>query len=399
MVNPHFSQLSSSYLFPRMQKEIDLHKESTEKSILHLGIGDIAEPIVPTVIDAMVEATKEMGKKDTFKGYPPSLGYMPLRKAIAENDYAKEKIHPEEIFISDGAKCDLSHLQELFSSDATVAVGNPSYPVYADTSILYGRAKGKREDGTYHGLSYLPMIKENNFQARPPKNHSDFVYLCSPNNPTGSSLSREILEKWLDYANKHECTLIYDGAYSAFIQSDAPKSIYEIEGAKKRAIEVRSFSKSAGFTNLRCSYTVIPKELQVKGQFLHPLWKRRMETRFNGVSYPIQMAALSTFSVQGKKEISAQIQRYQQRAKKLYTGLLHLGFEVYGGFDAPYVWCKTNGLSSWNFFLLLLTKANVVSTPGSGFGSLGENYVRFSAFQTEEIIAKALTNIKKACNT
>lgn len=395
-VNSHFQKLSAHYLFPRIEKQACLLKEKNpEAELINLGIGDVTLPLVPSVVSALCESAQEMGQKNSFKGYGPSQGYLFLRELIAKNDYAN-LIDPEEVFISDGAKCDTANIQEIFDSRSRIAIANPAYPVYVDTTVIGGRSSHEQADGTYEGIIYLPCTEENGFLAHPPKEHADLVYLCSPNNPTGVALTRKVLEEWVDYAKKEKAVLLFDAAYCSYITSDAPRSIYEIPGAKEVAIEFRSLSKNAGFTGLRCSFLVIPKVLQLQGHSLHAIWKRRTDTKFGGVSYIIQKAAAAVYSPQGKKEIQTQIDIYKKRTHLLLQGLKDIGMTVYGGKDAPYLWCKTpRNLSSWEFFDLLLHKAHIIAVPGKGFGPCGEGYVRFSCFGEEKNLQEALSRLRK----
>ncbi len=395
-LNHHYQKLAGNYLFPEIDKRVEaLKKKEPKASLLNLGVGDVTAPLSPTVIAALIAASKEMGDLKTFRGYGPSEGYLFLREAIAKNDYTD--ISPDEIFISDGANTDIANLQEIFSIDNRIAIPDPSYPVYVDTNVMAGRTRSLLKTGRYGGIVYLPCIAENGFQPQPPNVHADLIYLCSPNNPTGIAMDRELLARWIKYAKEHEAVLLFDGAYEAFITSGAPRSIYEIEGAKEVAIEVRSFSKSAGFTGLRCSYTVIPHQLKVRDagalRSLHSLWKRRVDTKSNGVSYPVQKAAAALYTPEGQKEMQELVRTYNERAKVLLEGLKRLGYTVYGGIDSPYIWCKTPPkVTSWEFFDFLLENAHIISIPGLGFGKEGDGYVRFSAFAAS--IAESLFRFK-----
>ena len=327
-----------------------------------------------------------MGDSRSFRGYGPSQGYLFLREAIATEDYGTLGISPDEIFVSDGAKGALSSIQELFSENNRVILCDPTYPVYLDTTLLAGR----------RDILYVPCLEENRLVPEPPEQPSDLIYLCSPNNPTGVAFDRNTLFRWVEYANKHGAVIIYDGAYEAYISSDEiPHSIYEIEGAKEVAIEVRSFSKTAGFTGLRCAYTVIPRELRMEDRSLLAMWKRRTDTKFGGVAYPIQRCAEATYTPEGKKEIREIIASYKERAQFLRKGLQSLGFTIYGGENAPYLFCKTPSLSSWKFFDLLLERAQIVSVPGSGLGKCGEGFVRFSIFGSPITLSEALIRLQK----
>lgn len=399
-LNHHYQKLSSDYLFPEVEKRVAAHKsKNPQASLIHLGIGDVTRPLSPSIVYALSNAAQEMGEKTTFKGYGPSAGYLFLRQAIADFDYKGLGISPDEIFVSDGAKCDIANLQEIFSIDNRVALPDPTYPVYLDTNVMAGRTRLPLKTGRFGGITYLACTEENGFMPRPPGTHVDLIYLCSPNNPTGVAMDRTLLKEWVDYAKAHEAVILFDGAYEAYITSDAPRSIYEIEGAKEVAVEIRSYSKSAGFTGLRCSYTVIPHQLKIrdvgKTHSLHALWKRRCDTKTNGVSYPVQKAAAAIYSPKGQQEVREIIQTYSERARFLRTGLQHLGYTVYGGIDAPYIWCKTpNKMNSWEFFDLLLEKAHLVTIPGQGFGSMGTGFIRLSAFAETTAMADGLLRLK-----
>lgn len=400
-LNHHYQKLSGQYLFPEIEKRVSAMKaRSPDALLLNLGIGDVTKPLSSTVISALTQAVQEMGDKKTFRGYGPSQGYLFLREAIAAHDYKELGIQADEIFISDGAKSDLGNLQEIFAVDNRVALADPTYPVYLDTNVMAGRTRLPLKTGRYGGVTYLPCTEENGFQPEPPSSACDLIYLCSPSNPTGIALSRPLLSRWVDYAKKHKAVILYDGAYEAYITTpNTPRSIYEIEGAKEVAIEIRSFSKSAGFTGLRCSYTVVPHALKVLDagsvHSLYHLWKRRCETKFNGVSYPVQKAAAALYSPNGQKETKELLKTYGERARFLKEGLEKLGYTVYGGVDAPYLWCKAPGkMTSWEFFEVLLEKAQIISIPGSGFGQLGERFVRFSAFAEPTSLAEGLLRLK-----
>lgn len=394
-LNHHYQKLSPNYLFPEIERRILAFREKFPTApLLHLGVGDITQPLLPSAAAALLEASQEMGQ--TAYGYGPSAGYPFLREAIAAHDY--KNISPDEIFISNGAKCDIGNLHELFDADNRVALPDPTYPVYLDTTIMAGRTRLPLKSGHYGGITYLPCTEENQFQPQPPSSHADLIYLCSPNNPTGVAMEKPLLQRWVDYAREHEAIIFFDGAYEAYIQSEnCPRSIYEIEGAKEVAIEIRSFSKTAGFTGLRCSYTVIPHSLKVRDagklHSLHALWKRRHDTKFNGVPYPVQKAAAALYTPTGKGEVEQAIQETQTRSRQILDGLKALGCTVYGGIDAPYLWWKTP-TSSWDFFDHLLVSAHLVSTPGRGFGLKGEGFVRLSAFADRATIETALSRIK-----
>ncbi|HAB98501.1 MAG TPA: LL-diaminopimelate aminotransferase [Parachlamydiales bacterium] len=396
-LNTHYTKLAGNYLFPEISKRA--RTRTSTSSLIDLGIGDVTRPLPPAIVQALSQASLEMGNASTFKGYGPSAGYDFLRDAIAKHDY-ENLIHPEEIFVSDGAKCDIANIQEIFCSSNRVAVPDPTYPVYLDTTVMAGRTRLQLKNGRYGGVVYLACTEENNFCPQPPRESCDLVYLCSPNNPTGSAMDRELLKRWVEYAKQTKAVLLFDGAYEAYIRSPGiPKSIYEIEGAKEVAIEVRSYSKTAGFTGLRLSYTVIPKSLKIfdcgREHSLHALWQRRHDTKFGGAPYPIQKAAEAIYSSPGKEQVKTMIDGYSQNAKFLREGLKQLRLTVYGGLDAPYIWCKApSALSSWEFFDLLLNKAGIVSVPGSGFGLLGEGFVRFSAFADQSKLTEALTRLR-----
>ena len=404
-INENFLELQESYLFSTIAKKVEKYsKENPDKKIIKLGIGDVTKPIVPTVIQAMHKAVDEMGTKDGFKGYGPEQGYEFLRKAIVENDYKKRgvDIAEDEIFVSDGAKCDCGNIVDIFAKDNKVAITDPVYPVYLDTNVMAGRSgKYDEEKGIYENIVYLPISAKNDFKPELPKERVDMIYLCFPNNPTGTVLTKEELKKWVDYAKENNSVLLYDSAYEAFItEPDIPHTIYEVEGAKDVAIEFRSFSKTAGFTGLRCAYVVIPKE--VKGYTddgkeieIRKLWNRRTCTKFNGVSYIVQKAAEATYTPEGRKEIMENIAYYMENAKIIKQGLEEAGFTVYGGANSPYVWLKVpENKTSWEFFDDLLENVNVVGTPGSGFGPSGEGYFRLTAFGTRENTVEAINRIK-----
>ena len=404
-INENFLELQESYLFSTIAKKVEKYsKENPDKKIIKLGIGDVTKPIVPTVIQAMHKAVDEMGTKEGFKGYGPEQGYEFLRKAIVENDYKKRgvDIAEDEIFVSDGAKCDCGNIVDIFAKDNKVAITDPVYPVYLDTNVMAGRSgKYDEEKGIYENIVYLPISAKNDFKPELPKERVDMIYLCFPNNPTGTVLTKEELKKWVDYAKENNSIILYDSAYEAFItEPDIPHTIYEVEGAKDVAIEFRSFSKTAGFTGLRCAYVVIPKE--VKGYTddgkeieIRKLWNRRTCTKFNGVSYIVQKAAEATYTPEGRKEIMENIAYYMENAKIIKQGLEEAGFTVYGGVNSPYVWLKVpENKTSWEFFDDLLENVNVVGTPGSGFGPNGEGYFRLTAFGTRENTVEAINRIK-----
>ena len=404
-INENFLELQDSYLFSTIAKKVAEYTENNpEKEVIKLGIGDVTKPIVPACIEAMHKAVDEIGTIEGFKGYGPEQGYEFLRKAIAINDYKSRKIEIEEdeIFVSDGAKCDCGNIVDIFAKENKVAITDPVYPVYLDTNVMSGRSgKYNEETGKYENIIYLPITAENNFKPELPKEKVDIIYLCFPNNPTGTVLTKQELKEWIDYAKENKAIILYDSAYEAFIEEEnIPHSIYEVEGAKEVAIEFKSFSKTAGFTGVRCAYTVVPK--QVKGYTkegeeisLNKLWNRRTTTKFNGVSYIVQRAAEATYSEEGKKQIEENIKYYKENAKIIKQGLEKAGFKVYGAINSPYIWLKVpEGISSWEFFDKLLKEANIVGTPGSGFGPSGEGYFRLTAFATRENTIKAMQRIE-----
>ncbi len=403
-INENFLELQDSYLFSTVAKKVaEFQKNNPEKKVIKLGIGDVTKPIVPAVIDAMHKAIDEQRKTETFRGYGPEQGYDFLRNAIVENDFKGLGIAPDEIFVSDGAKCDCGNIVDIFGADNKVAITDPVYPVYIDTNVMSGRSgKFNEKTGMYENIVYMPVSKENGFVPKLPKEKVDIIYLCFPNNPTGTVLKKEELQKFVDYAKENDAIILFDAAYEVFItEPDIPHSIYELEGAKDVAIEFRSYSKTAGFTGIRCAYTVVPKTVFGKDSkenkvSLNKLWNRRTTTKFNGASYIVQRAAEATYSEEGRKQILENIKYYQENAKIIKEGLKEAGYEVFGGVNSPYVWLKTpNNLSSWDFFDELLEKANVVGTPGSGFGPSGEGYFRLTAFGTKENSIEAIKRIKE----
>ena len=403
-INENFLELQDSYLFSTVAKKVaEFQKNNPEKKVIKLGIGDVTKPIVPAVIDAMHKAIDEQRKTETFRGYGPEQGYDFLKNAIVENDFKGLGIEPDEIFVSDGAKCDCGNIVDIFGADNKVAITDPVYPVYIDTNVMSGRSgKFNEKTGMYENIVYMPVSKENGFVPKLPKEKVDIIYLCFPNNPTGTVLKKEELQKFVDYAKENDAIILFDAAYEVFItEPDIPHSIYELEGAKDVAIEFRSYSKTAGFTGIRCAYTVVPKTVFGKDSkenkvSLNKLWNRRTTTKFNGASYIVQRAAEATYSEEGRKQILENIKYYQENAKIIKEGLKEAGYEVFGGVNSPYVWLKTpNNLSSWDFFDELLEKANVVGTPGSGFGPSGEGYFRLTAFGTKENSIEAIKRIKE----
>lgn len=400
-INDNYLKLPGSYLFSTIAKKVNAYSQANpEKKIIRLGIGDVTLPIAPAIIKAFHGAVEEMGKAETFRGYAPDLGYEFLRNAIAENDYKARgcDISADEIFISDGAKCDSGNIQEIFSVDNRIAVCDPVYPVYVDTNVMAGRAgtyDAQRE--TWSDVIYMPCLEENDFAPELPKETPDMIYLCFPNNPTGAAVTKERLQEWVDYANKTGAAIIYDAAYEAYIsQEGVPHTIYECEGARTCAIELRSFSKNAGFTGVRLGFTVIPKELKCGDVSLHSLWARRHGTKYNGAPYIVQRAGEAVYSQEGQAQIREQVAYYMNNAKYILEGLKGAGYSVSGGVNAPYIWLKApNGMTSWEFFDYLLENANVVGTPGSGFGPSGETYFRLTAFGSYENTVAAVDRIKK----
>ena len=399
-VNHNYLKLPGSYLFSTIGKKVRAYKEENpDKEVISLGIGDVTQPLVPAIIDALHGAVEEMAHAETFHGYAPDLGYEFLRRAIAKNDYQDRgcDIAADEIFVSDGAKSDSGNIQEIFGTDNKVAVCDPVYPVYVDTNVMAGRTgeyNTVREN--FDGVIYMPCRKENGFLPELPSEVPDLIYLCFPNNPTGSAITKDELQKWVDYANKNGCVIIYDAAYEAYIsEENVPHSIYECEGARTCAIELRSFSKNAGFTGVRLGFTVIPKELVRDGVSLHSLWARRHGTKFNGAPYIVQKAGEAVYSEAGKAQLKDQVGYYMRNAKLIHDELAKAGLSVSGGVNAPYIWLATpDKMPSWEFFDYLLKNAKVVGTPGSGFGSHGEGYFRLTAFGTYENTLKAIDRIK-----
>lgn len=404
LVNEHFLKLPNNYLFADIAKKVNAFKVSHPKAnVISLGIGDVTQPLCPAVIEAMHKAVDEMASGTTFRGYGPEQGYLFLREAIAKNDFLPRGIHlsPDEIFVNDGAKSDTGNIQELVRWDNSVGVTDPIYPVYIDSNAMIGRA-GTLVDGKWSNVTYMPCTAENGFTPQIPDRRVDLIYLCYPNNPTGTVISRDELRKWVNYAIKNDTLIFYDAAYEAYIQDpDVPHSIYEIKGARKVAIEFHSFSKTAGFTGVRCGYTVVPKELTaatLDGErvALNQLWNRRQCTKFNGTSYISQRAAEAIYTPEGKEQVKATIKYYMDNAKMMRDTLTKLGFEVYGGENAPYLWVKTpDGTDSWKFFEQMLYGAHVVCTPGVGFGPSGEGYIRLTAFGDHEDCAEAMERLKK----
>jgi LL-diaminopimelate aminotransferase len=402
-INEHYNKLQASYLFSDIAKRVARYQEENpDKTIIKLGIGDVTKPLPPACIEAFHQAVDEMAHEEGFRGYGPEQGYGFLREAIAENDFRARgtTIGSDEIFISDGAKCDTGNFQELFSPDIVIAIPDPVYPVYLDTNVMAGRT-GSFADGRYQGVVYLESTRENNFVPSLPSQPVDLIYLCFPNNPTGSTISKEELQTWVEYARHNKALILFDAAYEAFIKDDSlPKTIYEIEGAEEVAVEFRSFSKSGGFTGTRCAYTVVPKACIAytaagTPQSLHGLWNRRHSTKFNGVSYPVQRAAEALYSAEGKQQSQQLVEYYMKNAELIRNSMSDLGFTCVGGDNSPYIWIEGQ-LDSWQFFDLLLDKAGVVCTPGAGFGKCGEGFIRLSAFNSFENVSAAMTRIKDA---
>jgi LL-diaminopimelate aminotransferase len=404
-VNENYLKLAAGYLFPEISRRVnEFVKANPGKKVIRMGIGDVTQPLVPSVIKAFHEGVEEMAYAPTFKGYGPDLGYDFLREVIADSDFGKRgvRISPDDIFISDGSKCDTGNMQEIFGDNNKIAICDPVYPVYADTTVMAGKTGKLLDNGYYEGIIYMPCTVANNFIPEIPAEVPDLIFLCYPNNPTGAVATHDELKKWVDYALEHRSIILFDAAYEAFIRDEnLPHSIYEIENAGKVAIEFRSMSKTAGFTGTRLAYTVIPSELMAydgKGNAVQvkKLWNRRHTTKFNGVSYPVQKAAAAVFSSEGRKETQAVIDYYMDNAVIMKNSLGECGFTVYGGKNAPYIWTQTpQQMKSWEFFDWLLEKANVVGTPGSGFGPSGEGYFRFSAFAERENVLEAMERIKK----
>lgn len=400
-VNEDYLKLPGSYLFSTIAKKVNAYTQANpDKPVIRLGIGDVTQPIAPAIIKAMHDAVDEMGDPATFHGYAPDLGYEFLRNVIAEQDYGDRGclIHSDEIFISDGAKCDCANIQEIFSRDCRIAVCDPVYPVYVDSNVMAGRTGLYHErTGVWSNVIYMPCVAENGFVPELPENTPDLIYLCVPNNPTGTALTREQLKVWVDYANQVKAVILYDAAYEAYIsQDEIPHTIYEVEGARTCAIEFRSFSKNAGFTGVRLGFTVVPKDLtDANGVTLHSLWARRHGTKFNGAPYITQKAAMAVYSEEGKKQLKEQIAYYMRNARIIKEGIQKAGFEAFGGINAPYIWLKVpKGMTSWDFFDYLLQEVQIVGTPGSGFGPSGEGYFRLTAFGTYETTLAAMERIK-----
>lgn len=402
-INENYLKLAGSYLFREIAHRVADYKEKNPAAdVISLGIGDVTQPLPPACIAAMHKAVDEMAAAKTFRGYGPEQGYGFLIEKIIENNFPGLGIEPDEVFISDGAKSDCGNIQEIFSEKAKIAITDPVYPVYLDTNVMAGRTGALQKNGHFSGVVYLPCTAENGFLPDLPTEHVDIIYLCSPNNPTGMAMTRESLSRWIAYARENESVILFDAAYQAFItEDDLPHSIFEIEGAKDVAIEFRSFSKTAGFTGTRCGYIVLPKSVQGRSsdgtkKSLNPLWNRRHTTKYNGTSYIIQRGAEAIFTPEGKQETAAAISYYLENARLIREGLESIGLEAYGGVNAPYIWLKTpHGFSSWDFFDRLLTGADIVGTPGAGFGPCGEGYFRLTAFGDRENTKRAVERIKE----
>lgn len=399
-INENFLKLKAGYLFPEIGRRVSAFTEANPeaaKRLIRCGIGDVTEPLPEACRKAMHDAVDEQGDSATFRGYGPEQGYEFLRQAIVDNEFAGLGIGADEVFISDGSKCDTGNILDIFGEGNTIAITDPVYPVYVDTNVMIGNTGEADENGSYAGLVYMPCTAENDFVPAIPEEKVDLIYLCYPNNPTGATATREQLTAWVEYAKVNKAIIFYDAAYQAFIrEDDVPRSIFEIEGAKDCAIEFRSFSKNGGFTGTRCAYTIIPKQLKGytadgEEQAIHPLWSRRHSTKFNGASYPVQRGAAAVFSEEGKQQVAALVNGYMKNAGLLREACKAIGLDVYGGVNAPYVWVKCpEGVGSWDMFDRMLEEANVVITPGAGFGSAGEGYFRISAFNS-------LENVEEVC--
>lgn len=400
LVNEHFLKLPGSYLFSDIAKKVNTFRITHPKQeVIRLGIGDVTRPLPPVCIEAMHKAVEEMADARTFRGYGPEQGYDFLIEAILKHDYLPRGIHfgPTEIFVNDGAKSDTGNIGDILRHDNSVGVTDPIYPVYIDSNVMCGRAGVLEENGQWSNVTYMPCTAENDFIPEIPDKRIDIVYLCYPNNPTGTTLTKPELKKWVDYALANDTLILFDAAYEAFIrEDDVPHSIYEIKGAKKCAIEFRSFSKTAGFTGARCGYTVVPRDLVREGQSLNAMWNRRQTTKFNGASYVIQRGAAAIYTPEGAAQVDETIDFYRANARTIKEGLAAAGLEVYGADSSPYVWCRTpNGTGSWDFFNRLLEEANVITTPGAGFGPAGEGYIRLTAFGDADDTREAVERIKR----
>jgi LL-diaminopimelate aminotransferase len=406
-LNENYLKLQAGYLFPEIARRVREFCEANAeaaKRLIRCGIGDVTEPLPRAAVDAMKQAVEELGHRESFRGYGPDQGYEFLRSTIAQHDYRDRNIEiaDDEIFISDGSKCDCGYILDILGDQNKVAVPDPVYPVYVDTNVMAGHTGSARKDGSYEGILHLPCTVENNFVPDPPKKHVDLVYLCFPNNPTGAVASRAQLSRWVDYAREHEALLLFDAAYEAYIsEQDIPHSIFEVPGAREYAIELRSFSKNGGFTGVRCGFTVMPKSVLARTENgrrlpLHPLWQRRWSTKSNSVNYPVQRGAAALYSQAGRKQMRALIEHYMGNAKLLRDAVADAGLETFGGVNAPYIWVKTpDGLTSWQMFDRMLRELNVVITPGAGFGARGEGYFRLSAFNSRENAGEVARRLKK----
>ena len=406
-LNENYLKLQAGYLFPEVARRVREFCEANPeaaKRLIRCGIGDVTEPLPRAAIDAMKRAVEELAHRETFRGYGPEHGYEFLRSAIAQHDYRDRNIDiaDDEIFVSDGSKCDCGYVLDILGDQNKIAIPDPVYPVYVDTNVMTGRSGPARKDGSYEGILYLPCTAENGFVPDPPAEHADLIYLCFPNNPTGAVASREQLSRWVDYAREHEALLLFDAAYEAYISDpDVPHSIFEITGARDCAIELRSFSKNGGFTGVRCGFTAMPKSVFARTENgrrlpLHPLWQRRWSTKSNSVSYPVQRGAEALYSSEGRKEIRVLINHYMGNAKILRSAAAAAGLDVFGGINAPYIWVKSpNGLTSWEMFDRMLRVLNVVITPGAGFGAQGEGYIRISSFNSRENAEEVAQRLQK----
>lgn len=405
-LNNHYLKLKAGYLFPEIARRVNLFTDNNPdgaKQIIRCGIGDVTEPLPLAAREAMKAAIDELGNRETFKGYGPEQGYDFLRSAIARGDYQDNgiKVEDDEIFVSDGSKCDTGNILDIFGNNNKIAITDPVYPVYVDTNVMAGNTGEANESGAYEGIYYMPCNEENGFVPEIPKERVDLIYLCYPNNPTGATATKDQLKEWVDYAKANGSIILYDAAYQAFIKDEnVPRSIYEIDGARDCAIEFRSFSKNGGFTGVRCAFTVVPKELMAeddKGEkrSLHPLWSRRQSTKFNSVSYPVQKAAEALYTEEGKNQVSSLISHYMENAALLSSACTEIGLSVYGGENAPYVWVACpESVDSWGMFDKMLNEANVVITPGAGFGEAGEGFFRISAFNSKENVETVCERLK-----
>lgn len=404
-INENYQLLKANYIFSEIDQRVeDYQNDHPQSDIIRMGVGDVTRPLTPTVEEAFRNAVREMGDPETFRGYGPYQGYDFLLDNIIEKDYASLgiKLERSEVFVSDGAKCDTGNIQEIFALDNKVAVTDPVYPVYVDSNVMAGRTGPMGDDGRYQNLVYLPCTEENGFVPELPQEEVDLIYLCYPNNPTGTTLTREELKEWVDYARDHKSIILFDAAYESYIREDhIPHSIYEVEGAREVAIEFRSFSKNAGFTGTRCAFTVVPEELtgydvDGKSHNLNQMWFRRQTTKFNGVSYPVQVAAQAVYSPEGQEEIKKTVDYYMNNASIIYNSLKTIGLKVHGGVNSPYIWVKTpEKMDSWQFFDLLLENVQIVGTPGVGFGPSGEGYFRLTAFNTLKNTEEAMERLSK----